>query len=124
MPAPMTAVVGPGIGASRALAGRAVEPRTVVDTRQVLFTRVKSGYLHGSPIPTEGASMAETVQQLLRERTEDDGPAVLHEGKSWTWREHVGEASAEAAALIGIADPDRPLHVGVLLGNTPAMLRS
>ena len=27
-----------------------------------------------------------------------------------------------AAALIGIADPERPLHVGALLGNTPDML--
>ncbi len=42
----------------------------------------------------------------------------------WTWREHVAEASDEAAALIALADPDRPLHVGALLGNTPDMLRA
>ena len=46
--------------------------------------------------------MAETVQQLLRERAEDDSPGVLYGDRSWTWREHVAEASAEAAA------PDRP----------------
>ena len=40
----------------------------------------------------------------------------------WTWREHLAEASAAAAALIGIADPQRRLHVGALLGNTPEML--
>ncbi len=40
----------------------------------------------------------------------------------WTWREHLTDASAAAAALIGIADPKRPLHVGALLGNTPDML--
>ncbi len=68
--------------------------------------------------------MAETVQQLLRERAADDGVAVLHGDRSWTWREHLTEAAAEAAALIALADPARPLHVGVLLGNTPAMLRS
>ncbi|AFM18510.1 acyl-CoA synthetase (AMP-forming)/AMP-acid ligase II [Mycolicibacterium chubuense NBB4] len=66
--------------------------------------------------------MAETVQQLLRDLCSDDGIAVTYEGRTWTWREHLGAAAAQAAALIGIADPDRPLHVGVLLGNTPDML--
>ena len=68
--------------------------------------------------------MAETVQQLLRERASDDTPGVRYGDRTWTWREHIAEASAEAAALIGLADPDRPLHVGVLLGNTPDMLRA
>lgn len=66
--------------------------------------------------------MAETVQQLLRERADSDGIAVKYGGRTWTWREHLGEAAAQAAAVIGIADPVRPLHVGVLLGNTPDML--
>ena len=44
--------------------------------------------------------------------------------RTWTWREHLAEAAAEASALIALADPARPLHVGVLLGNSPAMLRS
>lgn len=42
----------------------------------------------------------------------------------WTWREHLAEAEAEAAALIAVADPSRPLHVGALLPNSPAMLRA
>lgn len=67
--------------------------------------------------------MAETVQQLLRERAEDDGVAVRYGELSWTWREHVAEASAVASALIGAADPARALHVGTLLGNGPDMLR-
>ncbi len=50
------------------------------------------------------------------------GLAVRYEGRTWTWREHLDEAAAEAAAMIAIADPERPLHVGVLLGNTPDML--
>ncbi|KMO67095.1 fatty-acid--CoA ligase FadD1 [Mycolicibacterium chlorophenolicum] len=66
--------------------------------------------------------MAETVQQLLRELRSGDGVAVTYDGQRWTWREHLAEAEAQAAALIAIADPDRPLHVGVLLGNTPDML--
>ncbi|WP_422745803.1 fatty-acid--CoA ligase FadD1 [Mycobacterium sp. WMMD1722] len=66
--------------------------------------------------------MPETLQQLLRERADADTVAVRYGDASWTWREHVAEASRQAAALIGAADPARPLHVGVLLGNTPDML--
>ena len=68
--------------------------------------------------------MAENVQQLLRERAEDDTPGVKYGDRVWTWREHVAEASSEAAAMIALADPGRPLHVGALLGNTPDMLRA
>lgn len=66
----------------------------------------------------------ETVQQLLRSRREDDGVAVAHGDQTWTWREHLAEASAEASLLLGLMAGDRPLHVGALLGNSPAMLRS
>jgi fatty-acyl-CoA synthase len=68
--------------------------------------------------------MYETVQQLLRSRTNDDTPALAHGDRTWTWREHLAEAAAEASAMIGLADNSRPLHVGALLGNSPAMLRS
>ncbi|OJZ70195.1 acyl-CoA synthetase [Mycobacterium paraffinicum] len=68
--------------------------------------------------------MIETVQQLLRQRRNDDGPAVACGERVWTWREHLAEAEAEAAAVIGLADPTRPLHVGALLPNSPAMLRA
>jgi fatty-acyl-CoA synthase len=66
----------------------------------------------------------ETVQQLLRQRRHDDTPAIAHGAAIWTWREHLAEAETEAAALIAIADPARPLHVGAALGNSPAMLRA
>ncbi|MGY4712747.1 fatty-acid--CoA ligase FadD1 [Mycolicibacterium sp. CBM1] len=66
--------------------------------------------------------MADTVQQLLRERCTDPAPAVMFGERVWTWREHLDEAARQAAALIALADRDRPLHVGALLGNTPAML--
>src|ERR1700712_1926179 len=68
--------------------------------------------------------MFETVQQLLRSRAQDDTAAVVPGDRTWTWREHLAEAAAEASALIGLADTSRALHVGALLGNTPAMLRS
>ncbi|OBG49109.1 MULTISPECIES: fatty-acid--CoA ligase FadD1 [unclassified Mycobacterium] len=68
--------------------------------------------------------MIETVQQLLRQRRDDDGPAVACGERVWTWGEHLAEAEAEAAALIALAEPTRPLHVGALLPNSPAMLRA
>lgn len=66
----------------------------------------------------------ETIQQLLRSRMDDDGVAVAYGDQTWTWREHLLEASAEASFLLGRMAADRPLHVGALLGNSPAMLRS
>ena len=66
--------------------------------------------------------MPETLQQLLRQRLDQDTTAVKYGDRVWTWREHLANATGTAAALIGIADPDRPLHVGALLGNTPEML--
>ncbi|GBG39800.1 fatty-acid--CoA ligase FadD1 [Mycobacterium montefiorense] len=66
--------------------------------------------------------MAETLQQLLRERVAQDDPALKYGERMWSWREHLADASASAAAVIGAADPARPLHVGALLGNTPEML--
>jgi fatty-acyl-CoA synthase len=66
--------------------------------------------------------VAETIQQLLRERLADTGPAVRFDDRQWTWREHLAEATSQAAALLAIADQQRPVHVGVLLGNTPDML--
>ena len=67
-------------------------------------------------------TVADTVQKLLRARTADPGPAVKYGNRVWSWREHLAESARQAAALIAAADPARPLHVGTLLGNTPAML--
>lgn len=68
--------------------------------------------------------MAETIQQLLRERAADDRVGVRYQDSSWTWREFLADAAREAAAMIELADPDKPLHVGTLLGNTPEMVRA
>jgi fatty-acyl-CoA synthase len=65
---------------------------------------------------------SETIQQLLRERATSDAIAVKHGDRQWTWREHMRDASVRAAALLTLVDPDRPAHVGVLLGNTPEFL--
>lgn len=66
--------------------------------------------------------MADTVQQLLRERAGGAGCAVRHGDRIWTWAEHLDDAARQAAALIALADPARPLHVGTLLANGPDML--
>ncbi|TPG26193.1 fatty-acid--CoA ligase FadD1 [Mycolicibacterium hodleri] len=66
--------------------------------------------------------MADTLQQLLSTRADQDSIAIKGDDASWTWREHIAAARAQAAAVIATADPSRPLHVGVLMGNTPDML--
>lgn len=66
--------------------------------------------------------MADTVQELLNERAADDTVGVKYGDRQWTWRDHLGEAATVAAALLGLVDPARPVHVGALLGNSPAML--
>ena len=65
---------------------------------------------------------SETIQQLLRERATSDAIAVKYGDDAWTWREHLRDASARAAALLALVDRDRPVHIGVLLGNTPEFL--
>jgi hypothetical protein len=47
--------------------------------------------------------MADTVQQLLRERCDDPAPAVKYGDRVWTWREHLDEATRQAVALIAAA---------------------
>lgn len=64
----------------------------------------------------------DTMQAFLRRRLSDPAAAVKYRDLQWTWREHLEQAATRAAALIGAADPGRPMHVGTLLGNTPEML--
>ncbi|BBZ46518.1 fatty-acid--CoA ligase FadD1 [Mycobacterium parmense] len=63
-----------------------------------------------------------TLQALLGSRLTDSTIAVKYEERQWSWREYLADAKARAAAFIAAADPQRPLHVGALLGNTPEML--
>ncbi|MGO9382743.1 MAG: fatty-acid--CoA ligase FadD1 [Mycobacterium sp.] len=64
----------------------------------------------------------DTIQALLQKRLSDPAVAVKHANLQWTWKQYLAEAAARAAALIGASDPRRPMHIGVLLGNTPEML--
>ena len=66
--------------------------------------------------------MTETLQQALAARDSDHHIAIKFEDRRWTWQEYISRARATATALMSVADPDRPVHVGVLLGNTPDML--
>ena len=62
-----------------------------------------------------------TLRQLLLERADDHRPGLATRGGTWTWAEHVHEATARATALRSLLDADRPPHVGVLLDNTAEM---
>ena len=64
----------------------------------------------------------DTIQALLHKRLSDPATAVKHGDLQWSWRQYLERSAARAAALIAAADPQRPMHVGVLLGNTPEML--
>jgi fatty-acyl-CoA synthase len=68
--------------------------------------------------------MIDTVQEVLRGRLDDDSVAVISAERNWTWREYLAEATAEASALLAMTDPDRSLHIGALLTNSPAYVRS
>ncbi len=81
-----------------------------------------AAHIHGAGGDEQTDVVADTVQQLLRDRCNDDSVAVKYEGRQWTWREHLRDATAAAAALLAIADPARPMHIGTLLPNTPDML--
>ncbi|MCB0932581.1 MAG: long-chain-fatty-acid--CoA ligase FadD17 [Mycobacterium sp.] len=64
--------------------------------------------------------MFPTVTRLLEPLAEVDDRGIWADDSSYsTWREHIQDA-ADLGALLGARlDPDRPPHVGVLLGNTP-----
>jgi fatty-acyl-CoA synthase len=64
----------------------------------------------------------DTIQRLLQKRLSDPTVAVKHRDLQWTWSQYLAESTARAAALIAATDPQRPMHIGALLGNTPEML--
>src|SRR6202008_3323563 len=64
----------------------------------------------------------DTMQALLQQRMSDSSVAVKHRDLQWSWAQYLTKSAARAAALIAAADPQRPMHIGALLGNTPEML--
>ena len=68
--------------------------------------------------------MPETMQQVLRERSAEDQPAILHDDLVLSWRRYVGASETEAAALLALVDREQPVHIGTLMANSPQMLRS
>ncbi len=63
-----------------------------------------------------------TIRDLLLARAEQDTPALLTHERTWSWRELVADASARAASVGRLLDPERPPHVGLLMDNTAEML--
>ena len=64
----------------------------------------------------------DTMQALLQKRMSDSSAAVKHHDLQWSWTQYLTKSTAQAAALLAAADPQRPMHIGALLGNTPEML--
>ena len=64
--------------------------------------------------------MLPTVTRLLAPLAEVDDRGVRSvDGPIVSWRRHIQDAANLAALLRSRLDPDRPPHVGLLLGNTP-----
>ena len=59
-----------------------------------------------------------TIAELVRARAADEHPAILFEGRSWSYADYV-TACAERAALLEELRRRGPFHVGVLLDNVP-----
>jgi fatty-acyl-CoA synthase len=62
------------------------------------------------------------VADLLEARASDDGPALLFEDRSWTWRAFIDDCRRTASVAADLRPDDGPFHVGVLLENTPEHL--
>lgn len=63
--------------------------------------------------------MSDTVNDLLAKLAEVEDRGLHFEGTFTSWRDHVRDGAAVAAALRARLDPARPPHIGVLLQNTP-----
>ncbi len=72
------------------------------------------------PTPPPRVAAAPTVTDLLVPLAEvDDRGVHADDGSYATWRQHIQHGVDLAAALRARLDPDKPPHIGVLLGNTP-----
>jgi fatty-acyl-CoA synthase len=69
-------------------------------------------------LSTTGSELP-TVTSLITPLVDVDDRGVYFEDTFTTWRDHIADGAAVAAALRARMDADRPPHVGVLLQNTP-----
>ncbi|XVQ14933.1 AMP-binding protein [Spirillospora sp. CA-255316] len=60
-----------------------------------------------------------TVGDLLRERAEDDGDALLVGDGRWSYRRLLEESARRASLFEEMREEGRPPHIGVLLDNVP-----
>lgn len=60
-----------------------------------------------------------TAADLLRQRADSDGVALLIGDERWSYRQLVEEASRRAVLFDAVRDSERPPHIGVLLDNVP-----
>ncbi len=60
-----------------------------------------------------------TVADLVRARKGDPRVGLVFEGHQWTWDQFVQGCIQRATLMLDLAPVGRPLHVGVLLDNTP-----
>ncbi len=79
-----------------------------------------------APAPGEAPMPAANAAELLRRNAGDpairDRPAMKFGGRVWTHAEYVSESCRWAQLFLARKPADRPLHVGVLLDNTPDYL--
>ena len=68
--------------------------------------------------PAVGSALP-TVTSLLTPLVDVDDRGVYFEDSFTSWRAHIRQGAAVAAALLARLDPERPPHVGVVLQNTP-----
>lgn len=59
-----------------------------------------------------------TIAQLITALADDDRPGLRFEDREWSWREVVEESRRRGELARGLHS-DGPLHVGLLLDNTP-----
>jgi fatty-acyl-CoA synthase len=74
-----------------------------------------------APATDPGAGQPDTVAGLLANRANDDGPGLLFEDHTWTWRAVVAESARRGALASALRRPG-PFHIGVLLDNVPDYL--
>ena len=60
-----------------------------------------------------------TVSSLLTPLIDVEEQGVYFADTFTSWRDHIRQGAAVAAALRDRLDPSQPPHVGVLLQNTP-----